>query len=106
MKITLAVVAFVTLALVPRSAFSGPLAVCRLDQLVPPGTAPVPPPFDVAIGQVTATQGSQPHLFQDVRIWFQYTAPAVGTVPQPHDDGPVNTTIRCDETGQEFQFEL
>jgi hypothetical protein len=72
---------------------------------VKPGTEPAAP-FGVAVGVATATAGAHPHLFQDLRIWFQYTAPAVGAVPQPHDDGPVNTTIRCDETGQEFQFEL
>lgn len=72
---------------------------------VKPGTEPGAP-FDIAVGVATATTGAHPHLFQDVRIWFQYTAPVVGAVPQPHDDGPVNTTIRCDETGQEFQFEL
>jgi hypothetical protein len=72
---------------------------------VKPGTEPVAP-FGTAVAVATATEGAHPHLFQDVRIWFQYTATAVGTVPQPHDDGPVNTTIRCDETGQEFLFEL
>jgi len=40
---------------------------------VKPGTEPTAP-FDIAIGQVTATQGAHPHLFQDVRIWFQYKA--------------------------------
>jgi len=74
---------------------------------VKPGTEPTAP-FDIAIGQVTATQGAHPHLFQDVRIWFQYKAPGpVGSVgPLGHDDGPVNTTIVCDENGQEFNFEL
>ncbi|PYS80019.1 MAG: hypothetical protein DMF66_00695 [Acidobacteria bacterium] len=72
---------------------------------VKPGTEPAAP-FGIAVGQVTATHGAHPHLYQDVKIWFQYTAPAVGAVPQPHDDGPVNTTIKCDETGEEFQFEL
>jgi Common central domain of tyrosinase/von Willebrand factor type A domain len=72
---------------------------------VKPGTEPVAP-FGIAVGLATATAGTHPHLFQDVKIWFQYTAPPVGAVPQPHNDGPVNTTIVCDETGQEFQFEL
>jgi len=61
-------------------------------------------PFGVEVGQATALHGAHPHGFQDVRLWFRYTAGAVGTAP--HADGPVNTTIRCDETGQEFQFEL
>jgi hypothetical protein len=73
---------------------------------VKPGTEPGAP-FGIAVGQATAVHGVHPHLFQDVRIWFQYTAGPVGTVgPAGHDDGPVNTTIRCDETAQEFQFEL
>lgn len=73
---------------------------------VKPGTEPAAP-FGIAIGQVTAAQGAHPHLFQDVRIWFQYTAGPVGSVgPGGHDDGPVNTTIVCDETNQEFLFEL
>jgi hypothetical protein len=74
---------------------------------VKPGTEPAAP-FGIAIGQVTASQGSHPHLSQEVRIWFQYTAPGpAGTVgPSGHDDGPVNTTIICDQTNQEFLFEL
>ena len=70
---------------------------------VMPGTEPGVP-FGIAVGQATAVQGSHPHAFQDVKIWFQYTAGAVGTAP--HIDGPVNTTLTCDETGQQFQFEL
>jgi hypothetical protein len=61
-------------------------------------------PFGIAVDHVTAVHGAHPHAFQDLRIWFQYTAGALGTAP--HTDGPVSTTIRCDETGQEFQFEL
>ena len=73
---------------------------------VKPGTEPTAP-FGVAVGQVTAAQGSHPHVFQDVQIWFQFTAGPVGSVgPSGHDDGPVNTTIVCDQTNQEFQFEL
>lgn len=73
---------------------------------VKPGTEPAAP-FGIAVGFAQATHGAHPHLFQDVKIWFQYTAPAVGAVPQPHDDGPVNTTIICDQVpGLEFQFEL
>lgn len=70
---------------------------------VKPGTEPGAP-FGIAVSPVTAPHGAHPHLFQDVRIWFQYTAGALGSAP--HIDGPVNTTVRCDETGQEFQFEL
>jgi hypothetical protein len=70
---------------------------------VKPGTEPGVP-FGIAVGQATAVHGAHAHLYQDVKIWFQYTAGALGTAP--HSDGPVNTTIRCDETGQEFQFEL
>src|SRR5207249_892560 len=36
------------------------------------------------------TAGAHPHLYQDVRIWFRYTAGAMGTAP--HSDGPVNAT--------------
>jgi len=72
---------------------------------VKPGTEPGAP-FGITVNPAMATQGSHTHLYQDVRIWFQYTAAAVGTVTQPHNDGPVNTTIICDETGQEFLFEL
>jgi hypothetical protein len=73
---------------------------------VKPGTEPAAP-FGIAVGSATAVHGTHPHLFQDVRIWFQYTAGPAGSVgPMGHDDGPVNTTIRCDETGQEFPFEL
>ena len=63
-------------------------------------------PFGIAVGVAATTAVTHPHLFQDMRIWFQYTAPDVGAVPQPQDDGPVNTTIICDETLEEFQFEL
>jgi von Willebrand factor type A domain len=70
---------------------------------VKPGTEPGAP-FGVEVGQATAVFGALPHLFQDVRIWFSYTAGAVGTAP--HDDGPLDTTIICDETGEEFPFEL
>lgn len=73
---------------------------------VKPGTEPGAP-FGVAVGQATAIHGAHPHLFQDVRIWFQYTAGPLGSAgPTGHDDGPVNTTLQCVETGQEFDFEL
>ena len=70
---------------------------------VKPGTEPGAP-FGVAIGVVVASEGAHPHLHQDVRIWFEYTAGAVGTAPS--NDGPVNTTIICDETTEEFLFQL
>jgi hypothetical protein len=70
---------------------------------VEPGTEPGAP-FGVAVGQVTALHGAHPHGFQDVRLWFSYTAGAVGSAP--HSDGPVNTTITLVETGQQFLFEL
>jgi Common central domain of tyrosinase/von Willebrand factor type A domain len=59
-------------------------------------------PFGVAIGSVVSHPGPQP--FREVRIWFEFTASAAGTAPQTL--GPVNTTLRCDENGQEFEFEL
>ena len=60
-------------------------------------------PFSIVVGSVIAAQGTQPHVYQDVRIWFSYTAPAVGTAPQ--NIGPVNTTIEAVGI-QDFQFEL
>lgn len=73
---------------------------------VKPGTEPGAP-FGIEVNPATAVHGAHPHAFQDVRIWFRYTAGALGTAgPTGHDDGPVNTTIQCVETGQEFQFEL
>jgi hypothetical protein len=68
---------------------------------VKPGTEPGAP-FGVAIGEVTSHDG--PTAFRDVQLWFQFTAGAVGTAPQTL--GPVNTTIKCDQNGQEFEFEL
>jgi hypothetical protein len=44
--------------------------------------------------------------FVDARIWFQFTAPAPSAPPAPHNITPVNCTIHCDETGQDFLFEL
>jgi hypothetical protein len=68
---------------------------------VKPGTEPGAP-FSAVTPFVLSKPGPEP--FRDVRLWFQYTAGAVGTAPQTH--GPVNTTIKCDENGQEFEFEL
>jgi hypothetical protein len=61
-------------------------------------------PFSTVVGSAVASHGAHPHAYQDVRIWFQFTAGAVGTAPT--SVGPVNTTLQCPETGQEFQFEL
>lgn len=69
---------------------------------VKPGSEMVAP-FSIVVGSVIATQGTQPHLYQDVKIWFAYTAPAVGTAPQVI--GPVNTIIEVVGV-QDFLFEL
>lgn len=82
------------------------IQVCSCDHLtfrVKPGTEP-PAPFSTAIGQVVTTHENHRQLLQSARIWFQYTAGALGTAP--NIDGPVNTTVICDETAQEFLFEL
>jgi hypothetical protein len=68
---------------------------------VKPGTEPGPP-FVVSTSSVTSKQG--PFPFREIRIWFQFTAGAVGTAPQ--SIGALNTTLKCDENGQEFNFEL
>jgi hypothetical protein len=68
---------------------------------VKPGTEPNAP-FAVVTPFVLAKHGPQP--FRDVRVWFQFTAGAVGTAPQSLP--AVNTTLVCDENGQEFLFEL
>jgi hypothetical protein len=68
---------------------------------VKPGTEPAAP-FLVVTPSVLTRHGANP--FADVRIWFQFTANAVGTAPQTLP--AVNTTLVCDENGQEFQFEL
>jgi hypothetical protein len=75
---------------------------------VKPGTEPpMGSPFGIEVGQATAVHGAHPHGYQEVRIWFRYTAGAVGTAgPTGHDDGPLNTTIKCDQTTDEFLFEL
>ncbi len=70
---------------------------------VKPGTEPGAP-FGIAIGTVTLPHGPTPHLYQDMRVWFSYTAGPLGSAPAV--DGPVATTIICDETGEEFPFEL
>jgi hypothetical protein len=65
------------------------------------GTEPAAP-FGVVTPSVLTHH--TPTTFVDVKLWFQFTAGAVGTAPQ--NLGPVNTTLECVETGQEFLFEL
>jgi hypothetical protein len=68
---------------------------------VKPGTEPTAP-YSTVTPYVSKHHGPDP--FVDVRIWFQFTAGAVPTAPEIL---PVaNTTLKCDENGQEFQFEL
>lgn len=68
---------------------------------VKPGTEPSAP-FEVSSPFVLSKHGTV--QFRDIRIWFQFTAGAVGTAPQTLP--AVNTTLKCDENGQEFEFEL
>jgi hypothetical protein len=68
---------------------------------VKPGTEPGLP-FVVSTPSVPSSPG--PFPFREIRIWFQFTAGAVGTAPQSIP--AVNTTLKCDENGQEFDFEL
>lgn len=68
---------------------------------VKPGTDPAAP-FSVVTPFVLTHHGPNP--FVDVKLWFQFTAGVEGTAPQTLP--AVNTTLRCDENGQEFQFEL
>lgn len=45
------------------------------------------------------------HPYTDVRIWFAFTAGAVGTAPQAF--GPINTVIECvEDSSIHFDFEL
>lgn len=68
---------------------------------VKPGAEPSAP-FSAVTPSVLTKHGPNP--FVDVPFWFQFTAGALGTAPQTLP--AVNTTLRCDENGQEFQFEL
>lgn len=65
-------------------------------------------PFSIVFpphGQAVAVHDSQAtHGYSEVKIWFSFTAGALGTAPQLI--GPVNTVIECVETGQVFNFEL
>jgi hypothetical protein len=67
---------------------------------VKPGTEPVAP-FAAVVGSVVAHHA--PAAYVDVRLWFEFTAGAVGTAPQTIP--AVNTTVEC-VGGPEFQFEL
>jgi len=62
-------------------------------------------PFTVITSMPLVTPPG-PHLFVDARIWFQYTAPAPSSPLGPHNIAPVNVTIHCTETNQDFLFEL
>jgi len=45
------------------------------------------------------------HAYSEARVWFAFTAGAVGTAPQSM--GPVNTVIECvEDTSISFNFEL
>ncbi len=66
---------------------------------VKPGTGPGAP-FGVATPHVLSKAG--PTQYRDVRVWFEFTAGAVGTAPQSH--GPVNTTVTVGD--QDFELEL
>ncbi len=68
---------------------------------VKPGTEPGAP-FGTSTPFVLSKAG--PVLFRDVRVWFQFTAGAVGTAPQTVP--AANTTLKCDENGQEFDLVL
>jgi hypothetical protein len=65
-------------------------------------------PFSVLfppLGEVVADHAEHGvNRYIDVRIWFSFTAGAVGTAPQLF--GPDNITIECVESGDEFDFEL
>jgi hypothetical protein len=67
---------------------------------VKPGMEPVAP-FTTVVPSVLTHHAAA--AFVDVRIWFEFTAGAVGTAPQTIP--AVNTTIQC-VGGPEFQFEL
>jgi len=68
---------------------------------VKPGTEPGAP-FGVSTPVVLSKAGPVP--FREIRIWFQFTAGAVGSAPQTLP--AVNTALKCDENGQEFELEL
>jgi len=59
------------------------------------------PPFGDAVAD---HEHSGTHAYVDARVWFSFTAPAVGTAPQ--NLGPQNVNIECVENGQVFHFEL
>lgn len=67
---------------------------------VKPGTEPGPP-FNTVVPSVVAHHA--PAAYVEVRLWFEFTAGAVGSAPQTIP--AVNTTVEC-VGGPEFQFEL
>jgi hypothetical protein len=69
---------------------------------VKPGSEMVAP-FTVVVGSVVAQQGAHPHAYQDVKLWFSFTAGDLNSAPQ--SIGPVNTIIEVVGV-EEFQFEL
>jgi hypothetical protein len=68
---------------------------------ITPGAEP-PPPFVLATPSVEVTHGA--NAIVEARIWFEFTAGAAGTAPQ--NLGPVDASIRCVETGEDFPLEL
>ncbi len=66
---------------------------------IKPGTTPAAP-FSVATPSVLSKAG--PTQYRDIRVWFEFTAGAVGTAPQSL--GPVNTTVTVGT--QDFDLEL
>ena len=66
---------------------------------VKPGTEPGSP-FSTATPSVLSKSGAT--QYRDVRVWFEFTAGAVGTAPQSL--GPVNTTVTVGS--QDFNLEL
>jgi len=66
---------------------------------VKPGTEPAAP-FAMATPSVLSKSG--PTQYREVRVWFEFTAGAVGSAPQSL--GPVNTTVTVGT--QDFNLEL
>lgn len=66
---------------------------------VKPGTEPAAP-FSVSTPSVISKSGAT--QYREVRVWFEFTAGAVGTAPQSL--GPVNTTVTVGT--QDFDLEL
>lgn len=69
---------------------------------VKPGDEPGPP--FTAVIPVDSVVHATAAPYTEARIWFQFTAGPVGSAPQTHPT--VNTVLTCDETGEDFPFEL